>query len=243
MEAKEATEEETLYLAMQEDMPNFSYFDLASNTAWKDYVLRFCFESISGLDPEGNVYKALASDWNFDEDNLKVTVHLREGVKFHDGVEMTADDVVFSCTVLRDGTTVSSSIIDAFDADGDGKVSEDEIDGTIDADGDGGYEAVKKIDNYTVEMTMAKPYGQFFLTTLGIPIIPKHIWQDHLSEDGTVDTLWGDDEAATIGTGPFYYAGGKANVYRELKIFDDYWGKDFNTPAGYRIYPVEVKRI
>ena len=243
VEAKEATEEETLYLAMQEDMPNFNYFDLASNTVWKDYVLRFCFDSISGLDPAGNVYPALAESWDFDEDNLKVTVHLREGVKFHDGAEMTADDVVFTYTVLRDGTTYSSSIIDAFDADGDGMVSQEEIDGTVDADGDGDYEGVKKIDNYTVEMTMAKPYGQFFLTTLGIPIIPKHIWENHLSEDGTVDTLWGSNEAAAIGTGPFYYAGGKANVYRELKIFEDYWGKDFTTPAGYKLYPTEVKRI
>ncbi len=240
--ATRADEETTLYIAMQEDMPNFNYFDLSSNTVWKSYIIGWCFDSLSSLDPDGNIYPALAENWTFDKDNLTVTVNLRHGVLFHDGVEMTADDVVFSYMALRDGTTISSSIIDAFDADGDGKASAEEVNGSIDADGDGVFEGVKKIDDYTVQFVMAKPYGQFFLSTLGVPIIPEHIWKDHLTSDGVVDTLWNDPKAA-IGTGPFYYAGGKDNVYREVKVFEDHWGKDFTTPSGHRIYPTEVTRI
>ncbi|MCD6461123.1 MAG: Ig-like domain-containing protein, partial [Thermoplasmata archaeon] len=95
---------------------------------------------------------------------------------------------------------------------------------------------------YTVKMVMAKSYGQFFLSTLGVPIIPKAIWEDHLGSDGTVDTLWNDVKAAT-GTGPFYYAGGEKDVYREVRRFDDYWGKNFTTPSGHRLFPQEVTRI
>ena len=98
--------EDTVYIAMQQDMPNFNVFDLASNTVWKDYVLgKFVFESLSGLDPGGNIYPKLAETWLFWESNLTVVVLLRQGVKFQDLAEMTADDVVFSYFSLRDGTT------------------------------------------------------------------------------------------------------------------------------------------
>ncbi|MCK4718671.1 MAG: hypothetical protein KAT70_08390, partial [Thermoplasmata archaeon] len=232
-EAQTATSEETtLYIAMQEDMPNFNNWDLASNSVWKDYVIgKWCFEGLSGLDPAGNIFPSLAENWTFDEDTLTVNVALRQGVLFHDGEEMTADDVVFTFNALRDGATYSSNIIDAFDSDDDGKASEAEI-----------ATGVTKVDDYNVKFVMGKSYGQFFLMTLGVPIIPEHIWSSHLS-DGVVDTLWGDDSDATIGTGPFYYAGGEKDVYRDLRIFDDYWGKDEVTPSGHALYPAEITRI
>ncbi|NIW81917.1 MAG: hypothetical protein GWN18_04905, partial [Thermoplasmata archaeon] len=152
---------------MQQDMPNFNIFDLNSNSVWKDYVLiKWCFEGLSGLDPGGNLFPAMAEEWTFDDSddtNLTVNVKVREGVTFHDGEDMDADDVVFSFFSLRDGTTYASNIIDAFDADGDGTCSVEEIDGTIDANGDGSFEGVTKVDQYNVKMIMGKPYGQFFL--------------------------------------------------------------------------------
>ena len=43
--ATRADEGTTVYFAMQEDMPNFNYLDLASNSVWKDYVLgKWCWE-------------------------------------------------------------------------------------------------------------------------------------------------------------------------------------------------------
>jgi ABC-type transport system substrate-binding protein len=239
---------DVVYIAMQQDMPNFNNFDLASNTVWKDYVIgKFAFESLSNLDPDGNIYPFLAESWDFWEPNLTVIVHLRPGVKFHDfatsGEEMDADDVVFSYQALRDGTTLSSSIIDAFDADGDGTAQADEVDGTIDHDGDTVFEGVTKIDDSTVMMVMAKPYGQFFLSTLGIAIIPEHIWSTHVDGQGRLDTLWSTDDDATIATGPFYYKEGEQDVYRIMEAFDDYWGKDETTPSGHGIYPDHIRQI
>jgi ABC-type transport system substrate-binding protein len=239
---------EVVYIAMQQDMPNFNNFDLASNTVWKDYVIgKFAFESLSNLDPEGNIYPFLAESWDFWETNLTVIVHLRTGVKFHDfatsGEEMDADDVVFSYQALRDGTTLSSSIIDAFDADGDGVAQAEEVDGTIDHDSDTVFEGITKLDDSTVMMVMAKPYGQFFLATLGIAIIPEHIWGTHVDGQGRLDTLWSSDSDATIATGPFYYKEGDQDVYRIMERFEDYWGPEELTPSGHRIYPAHVKQI
>jgi ABC-type transport system substrate-binding protein len=238
-------EGETVYIAMQQDMPNFNYFDLASNTVWKDYVIgKFCFESLIGLDPAGNLFPALAESTEFDDTvtPYQVNVTLRMGVLFHDGTEMTADDVVFSYMALRDGTTLSSSIIDAFDADDDGVANASEVDGTIDADGNGEFEGVKKIDDYNVTFVMAKPYGQFFLTTLGIAILPEHIWNPNVDAEGRMDTLWSHEDA-TIGTGPFYYDDGEQDVFRIMTRFPDYWGTDETTPSDHRLYPAHVKHI
>ncbi len=239
-------EGETVYIAMQQDMPNFNYFDLASNTVWKDYVIgKFCFESLIGLDPAGNLYPALALSTEFDDTvtPYQVNVTLKQGVLFHDGTEMTADDVVFSYMSLRDGTTLSSSIIDAFDADDDGVANASEVDGTIDADGNGEFEGVKKIDDYNVTFVMAKPYGQFFLNTLGIAILPEHIWApDNIDGEGRLDTLWSHEDA-TIGTGPFFYQEGEQDVYRIMTRFTDYWGKDVITQSDHRLYPLHVKHI
>ncbi len=240
-------DEAVLRIAMQQDMPNFNLFDLNSNSVWKDYVLgKWVLEGLSGLDPGGNIFPSLAESWVFDDTddtNLTVTVKIREGVLFHDGETMDADDVIFSYTSLRDGTTYASSVIDGFDADDDGTCSAEEIDGTIDANGDGSFEGITKVDQWNVKMIMGKPYGQFFLQTLGLPVIPEHIWSDHLTNDGIVDILWNTDTDAAIGTGPFYYHSGEPDVFRRMVAYDEYWGVDETTTSGHRLFPVSVTEI
>ncbi len=46
----------------------------------------------------------LATEWEYSEDGCTITFTLREGVKFHDGTEMTADDVVFSLKKDAEGS-------------------------------------------------------------------------------------------------------------------------------------------
>ncbi|MCK4717451.1 MAG: Ig-like domain-containing protein, partial [Thermoplasmata archaeon] len=182
-------------------------------------------------DTRSGVHLELAESMEW-TDETTLEVKLRQGVMFHDGVEMTADDVVFTFKALREGTTYSSNIEDAFDVDGDGYASEAEV-----------AVGVIKVDEYNITFVMANSYNQFFHRTLGVPIIPQHIWQDHLTAGNTVDTLWGTDPDATIATGPFYYAGGENDAFRDLRVFEDHWGKSFTTPSGHKLYPSEVNRI
>lgn len=230
--AKAASQQSgTLYLAMQQDMPDFNTWNLASNSVWKSNVIGWGFEGLAGLDFDMLPYPLLAESWDFDEDTLEVTITLRQDVKFHDGTDLTAEDVVFMYHHVREGTTYSSNIINAFDIDDDGEVSVDEIE-----------TGVELVDDYTILMRMAKPYGQFFTNTLGIPVMPKAIWEDHLTADGLLDVLW-NDPAATISTGVYKYKEGTPNTYRIMERFEDYWGKDFETPAGYAIYPQNVEQL
>lgn len=48
--------------------------------------------------------RGLATEYIFDDDNLGITFKLREGVKFHNGNDFTAKDVVFSVTFFSDAS-------------------------------------------------------------------------------------------------------------------------------------------
>jgi ABC-type transport system substrate-binding protein len=232
-----AAELNVLYLAMQKDIPDFNTWNLPSNSVWKSNVINWGFEGLVANDYDGLPMPVLAESWELDEVNLTWTFHLREGVLFHDGTPFTADDVVFIYHHIRDGTTLSGNLINAFDNE-----TGPEADGSLSA-----WEVetrVVKVDAYTVNMTMGKPYGQFLSSTAQIPIMPKAIWEEHLDEDtGLIETTWGDDPDATISTGPWKYKEGIANTYRIMEKNTAYWGKNQTTPLGYKFYPPNIDQL
>ncbi|MCJ7489729.1 MAG: ABC transporter substrate-binding protein, partial [Thermoplasmata archaeon] len=227
-----AADEDVLYIAMQLDMPDFNYYNLGSNSIWKSNVIGMGFEGLATADFDLRPIPLLAESWDFDETTLTVDIYLREGVLFHDGEEMHADDVHFSYLMARDGTTYSGNLIPAFDADENNVVSETELNN-----------GVQIIDPYHIKMVMVgEGYGQFFSSTLGIPIMPKHIWEDYVDVDNRVIVESSVQEMA-IGTGPWYYADGVTSSYRIMQKFDDYWGVDFTTPYGMPTFPKVVDTL
>ena len=59
----------------------------------------------SSLDGEFNTIPGLAESWTVSEDNLTYTFKIREGVTFHNGRELTADDVLFTMNRVLDPAT------------------------------------------------------------------------------------------------------------------------------------------
>ena len=52
------------------------------------------FEGLVRLDRSGNIVPALAESWETSDDGLTWTFKIRDGVKFHDGSDLTLDDIV-----------------------------------------------------------------------------------------------------------------------------------------------------
>ncbi len=76
-------------------------------------ILFNIFEGLVKPDENGNLMKALASDYTVSGDGLVYTFTLRQGVKFHNGKEVTAEDVKYSlerASGLLDGTPLISSL-------------------------------------------------------------------------------------------------------------------------------------
>ena len=68
-------------------------------------------ESLLGIDPEKNVVvPELAKDYEISEDGLTYTFHLNEGIKFHNGETLTANDVVYTYTRAFDMPDVAARL-------------------------------------------------------------------------------------------------------------------------------------
>ena len=91
------------------------------------------YDNLYEEDADGNYVPSLAKNIEISDDGLVYTISLRDDVKFHDGSQMTADDVVFSINRTIDKGW-------AFDM--------------------AGYiENVEKVDEYTVRVTLHTPFG------------------------------------------------------------------------------------
>ena len=66
------------------------------------------FEGLTRIDSTGSVQPALAKSWKVSSDGLTYTFNLQTGVKFHDGTDFNADDVVFSLNRARGEKSVNA---------------------------------------------------------------------------------------------------------------------------------------
>jgi len=60
------------------------------------------YEGLVKATPEGEVVGALSSHWTVNDSNTIYTFYLRDGAVFHDGTQVTADDVVHALNRARD---------------------------------------------------------------------------------------------------------------------------------------------
>lgn len=93
-------------------------------------IMGHVFEPLLTTDSEYNIEPSLAESWEQSDDGLKTTFKLREGVMFHNGEEMLAEDVVASMNRWKDGPG------------GRGQFE------------DGVFE---EVDDYTVELNLEEP--------------------------------------------------------------------------------------
>lgn len=82
----------TLNMSMGDDFVTFHPFYDVTNADFKPIF----FEAPLRISDEGNFEPWLAESYEQAEDGLSVTLNLRDGVMFHNGREMTADDVAWS---------------------------------------------------------------------------------------------------------------------------------------------------
>ena len=159
-------------------------------------------------DGKSEIVPSLAKSWDISEDGKTYILHLMEGVKFHNGEDFKADDVVYSLNRI---VTVQGAVNSGFVSQIEGF---DELTNGVATELSG----VKAIDDYTIEIKLKEPYAGFMASLAAAPV-------SILDEKTT--TMAGDkfgiEPEFTVGTGPFKLKEWKLNEGIELVKNENYW--------------------
>ena len=174
------------------------------------YYAEFCmYESLWEVDTNGNfIYQLMES---YDEPSPGFwRVHLRQGVYFTNGQEMTADDVMFSLAFWK-SIPVNSVRVQSIDP-----------------------EKTVKVDKYTVDMYMLNGYYYYHDTGSSMFMIhSSYGYEDLVERINNGDILANEEFAAfeesiatdPVGTGPYKLNEYMVNSHVFLERRDDYWGE------------------
>lgn len=124
---------------------------LASDSASHN-VSGLIFNGLVKYDTDLSVIGDLAESWDISKDGLVITFHLRKGVQWADGVEFSADDVMFGYKTIIDEKTPSAYKEDFL------QVKKAEV-----------------LDKYTFRVTYEKPFAPALTTWGSLIILPKHL--------------------------------------------------------------------
>jgi len=175
------------------------------STGTKDFdASRVCLEPLADFDVEGVGIPVLAEEMpslengGVNEEGTQVTWKLRQGVKWHDGEDFTAEDVVFTWQYASDPATAAVTV---------GNFA------TV--------ENVEAIDDYTVQITFTQPNPAWFDVFTGPNgmILPEHVLRDSIGA-GSRDAPF---NLKPIGTGPFMVREFRAGDTVFYERFPDYW--------------------
>ena len=213
----------TIRIAMGAEPRNL----LPNNTSgtWESAIGGQLFDGMVQGDNQMYPIPGVAERWEYDEETYTWTFYLRSGVKFHDGVELTADDVVFSFKVICHPDYPGVRFGNFKNIVGAQAYHDGEID-------DFGEVAVKALDRYTVQIQLDSIQATFLAYTAGSGILPKHIYEPYFEENG-----YEKQEGATldlrylVGSGPYKFVEWVADQYVKLEKYEDYWNSRENPIA------------
>ncbi|MBP9821851.1 MAG: hypothetical protein KBC81_00140 [Candidatus Pacebacteria bacterium] len=133
----------------------------------------------SGLlkhNPEGKLVPDLAKSYEISSDGLNYTVYIKEGVLWHDGEKLTADDIVYTIQTAQNGDFGSPQRLNWQGV------------------------TIQKINDTTVMFKLNNKYAQF-LNNLTIGILPKHLW----GNVQPINFASSEYNLKPIGSGPYVF--------------------------------------
>lgn len=196
--------QETIHLNMAESW-GFEYFytvitpDVTSSGYDLTYWLPSFYDTLVEYDEDGKLSGVLAENWSMSDDGTTYIFKIRQGIKFSDGSDLTAEDVAKSLMAVPVNLGQYNG--------GYGKLS------TI-------VEDAVATDEYTVELHLTQPYyGTMRELCLANPW--GIVSSEQINEDLTAKDTF---KTATCGTGPFMYAGKSDGQVWDFESNPNYWG-------------------
>lgn len=174
--------------------PPPTYLNGAITSAGPDPIVAKCFDGLLeygfGMAPE----PSLAERWDVSDDGRRITFHLRQGVKWHDGEPMTSKDVAFT---IMEMTKVHH---------GRGRTTFADV------------TSVETPDEHTAVFILSRPAPAILksLDVTEVPIMPAHLYEGTNILENPVNTK-------PVGTGPWKFVEYKIGESVVLDRNDGYW--------------------
>ena len=150
---------------------------ITATDAYAAIINSYIAETLIERDLKTLVLKPLlAYKWEISPNKLQYTFYLNHGIKWHDGVELTTDDIIFSYNKIKD-PKVDSAPLRIYYKD---------------------VVKIEALDKYTVRFTYNRPYFLALEVCGSMPIVPKHILN-------TGDFNKHAFNRQPIGTGPYIF--------------------------------------
>ena len=162
------------------------------------------FEGLTRFGPDGSVGPGLAESWGIPDDGKTYTFKLRAGVKFHDGTDFEATDVVFSLDRARaeDSTNAQKALF-------------------------AGIDSVEAVDDTTVRVTLKNPQGNFLFNMAwgdAVIVASESIEDIKTNPVGTgafTFTDWKQGDSITISRNPDYWGAAPALETATFKFISE----------------------
>ncbi len=181
--------------------------DPHTQTAFASFrLLELIYEPLVTLDANLNLQPALAESWEFAEDGMTLTFHLRQGVTFHDGSDFTSADVIATFNRILDENTGAAARAN--------------------------YTSISSMDapdDYTVVFHLSQPDAPILtaMATTNAAIVPSEMAASGDFTSTAVGTgpfmltNWTPDQTTTLTANPNWW-GGKTGVDGiEIRIIPD----------------------
>lgn len=139
-------------------------------------LMRLAYSRLFTVDGDGKLTPDLVSNYDVSSDQKTYTLTVKDGVKWHDGEALTADDVLFTFALIQDPAWKSPLHMAFKDV------------------------AVEKSDDRTIKLTLKEPFAPF-LTQLDFGILPRHVWKDVDPQGAPM----AEASLKPIGSGPFEF--------------------------------------
>lgn len=140
----------------------------------------------------------LADSYEVSEDGMQITVKLKEGLKWHDGEAITADDMIFTmdvCSDTNNGAGGTNIVI----------LNDQPV-------------KYEKVDDLTVKVTLPMASASYADLLGGLTLIPEHVFEGNPSVVSA-----GEANMKGIGSGPYKVTEFKQDEYLLLEKYEDYY--------------------
>jgi peptide/nickel transport system substrate-binding protein len=196
--AHAASDGTTLSIVADTQMTTFNPFISYSDGELN--VIGAIYPALNMLDGNGDPGPYLADSWTTSADQLTWTFKIHPGLKWSDGQPITAADAAWTFNLIMHNSTAATS------------------NGSLVSN----FKKVTAPDATTLVIKTKKPQANMLYLSIpdsGIPIVPEHIWKDHVAGLKNYRNL----DFPVVGYGPFVFTGFKTNQYAAMDANKDFF--------------------